>query len=839
MRPLPIDEILPSIRRTLETCPNALLTAAPGAGKTTRVPPAFLGASWLSGRKILLLEPRRLAARAAAYRMADELDEPVGETIGYRMRLDIKVGPKTRIEVVTEGILTRMLHQDPSLETHGLVLFDEFHERSLQADTGLTLCLEAQRLFRPDLRLLIMSATLDCGSVSDLLGQAPIITCEGRMCPVETRYLDRPLTEPLDRAVTQTIKRALAQDHGSLLVFLPGMATIRRVEAMLQDSKLGPSILIVPLHGELPQTTQDAAIRPAPHGSRKIVLATSIAETSLTIDGIRVVIDSGWLRLPRFDTRSGLTRLETIRVTKDAADQRRGRAGRLEPGICYRLWTEKEQAMLAAHRPPEILEADLTPLTLDLARWGTQDPEELSWLTPPPQNGISQAKELLTRLGAFSTDGRLTEHGRQMAELPLHPRLSHMLIQSRPLGLISLACEVAALLSERDILPAGRHDQNPDLRSRLDLIHGQHDSGGPPVNRATVERVRRTAQLWQRQLDDASERRTDDGRDRTQAVGLLLALAYPDRIAQRQAGRDSRYRLVNGRGAQFTGPNPLAAEPFLVVADLDGGTPWAQIHLAAPITREEIESLYRDQLVVEESVTWDKASGAVQACRRRKLGLVVTSEEAISNPDQSYILKAILHGISEVGLEALSFTKELHEWRARVMWIRRMEGPHADWPDLSNDALLTTLGTWLGPYLTGMTTLDRVKRLDLTPPLHALLTYAQHRRLDQLAPTHLIVPSGSRLRIDYAQPELPVLAVRLQEMFGCKETPRVADGKISVMLHLLSPAGRPVQVTQDLAGFWKRAYQDIRKELRGRYPKHHWPEDPLNAIPTAKAKRRS
>jgi ATP-dependent helicase HrpB len=839
MLPLPIDEILPSIRRALETCPNALLTAAPGAGKTTRVPLALLEASWLSGRKIVLLEPRRLAARAAAHRMAEEIHEHVGETVGYRMRLDTKVGPKTRIEVVTEGVLTRILHQDPSLEAYGMVLFDEFHERSLQADTGLALCLEAQRLFRPDLRLLVMSATLDCGSVSNLLGHTTIITCEGRMFPVETRYLDQPLTGHLDRDVTQTIKRSLAQDHGSLLVFLPGMATIRRVERMLLDAELESSIHIAPLHGELPQAMQDTAIRPAAHGSRKIVLATSIAETSLTIDGIRVVIDSGWLRLPRFDPRSGLTRLETVRITRDSADQRRGRAGRLEPGICYRLWTEKEQATLTAYHPPEILEADLAPLMLDLAQWGTLDPEELSWLTPPPRGGITQSKELLVRLGAFSTDGRLTQHGRQMAALPLHPRLSHMMIQSRPRGLTGLACEVAALLSERDILPGGRHYQNPDLRIRLDLIHGQHDSIGLPVNRATVERVKRTAQLWRRQFSAPSVKKNDYGHDRSQAVGVLLAMAYPDRIAQRQTGEDARYRLVNGRGAQFTGPNPLTAEPFLVVADLDGSTPWARINLAAPITREEIESLYRDQLVVEESVIWDKVSGAVRASRRQKLGAVVITSEAISEPDQVHILKAILHGIHQAGLESLSFTNELQKWRARVMWVRHIEGPHSDWPDLSNEALLKTLDTWLSPYLAGITTLDRVKRLDLTPPLQGLLTYKQHRRLDQLAPTHLVVPSGSRLRIDYEQPELPVLAVRLQEMFGCKETPRVANGKIPVMLHLLSPAGRPVQVTQDLAGFWKRAYHEVRKELRGRYPKHHWPEDPLNSIPTAKPKRRS
>jgi ATP-dependent helicase HrpB len=839
MLPLPIDEILPAIRRALATCPNALLTAAPGAGKTTRVPPAFLEASWLSGRKILLLEPRRLAARAAASRMAEELDERVGETVGYRMRLDTKVGPKTRIEVVTEGILTRMLHQDPSLDAYGMVLFDEFHERSLQADTGLALCLEAQRLFRPDLRLLVMSATLDCAAVSDLLGQAPIIACDGRMFPVEIRYLDQPLAGPLDRAVTQAITRSLRQDYGSVLAFLPGLAVIRRVERMLLDAELGSSIHIAPLHGELPQAMQDAAIRPAAPGSRKIVLATSIAETSLTIDGVRVVIDSGWLRLPRFDPRSGLTRLETVRVTKDAADQRRGRAGRLETGVCYRLWTEREQAALAPHRPPEILEADLAPLMLDLANWGTQDPDALSWLTPPPRGGISQSKELLTRLGALSVDGRLTEHGRRMAAFPLHPRLSHMLIRSGSLGLADLACEVAALLSERDILPEMPHHRNPDVRVRIDLLHGKDDTVRLTPHRATVERVKRTAQLWRRQIGKPAKETNNSGHDPSQTVGVLLALAYPDRIAQRQVGVDSRYRLVNGRGARFTEPTPMDSEPFLVVADLDGGTPWARIHLAAPIVREDIELLYHGQLVVEESVHWDERNDAVRASRRRKLGAVVTTEEAVTQPDEGHVIKALLYGIRHAGLECLSFTRELQEWQARVIWVRRTEPSCSDWPALSTEALLTTLDTWLTPYLTGITTLDRVKRLDLSPPLHALLTYEKQRRLDQLAPSHLVVPSGSRLRIDYAQGEVPVLAVRLQEMFGCKETPRVADGKIPVMLHLLSPAGRPVQVTQDLAGFWKRAYHEVRKELRGRYPKHHWPEDPLHSIPTARPKRRS
>ncbi len=837
MSRLPIEDVLPTLRRTLTEGRNALLTAAPGAGKTTRVPLALLDAPWLDGKTLLMLEPRRLAARAAAHRMATTLGESVGGTVGYRMRLDTKVGPKTRIEVVTEGILARLLQHDPALSGYAIVLFDEFHERSLQADTGLALCLESQRLFCPDLRLLVMSATLDCGPVSDLLGNAPVIACDGRMFPVETRYLDQPLSGHLDVAVVQSIRRSLAQDPGSLLVFLPGMAEIRRVERKLLDLNLGANILIAPLHGDLPQEAQDRAIAPTPPGTRKIVLATSIAETSLTIDGIRVVIDAGLLRVPRFDPRSGLTRLETIRVTQDSAEQRRGRAGRLEPGVCSRLWTSAEHQSLAPRRPPEMLAADLAPLLLELALWGTNNPAELSWLTPPPHGTVAQARELLTGLGAFNAEGQITAHGRQMAELPLHPRLAHMLLKAVPLQLGNLACELAALLSERDILRGPSGWRNADLRLRLDVLHGQHDhAAGATVDRAACQRVIRTADIWQRQLPRSSR---SDRQGSLDEVGLLLALAYPDRIAQRQRGNDARYLMANGRGALFANPDPLGSEDYLVIADLDGGTQWARIDLAAPVQLRELETLYADQIRVVDEVSWDDTAQVVHATRQRRLGQLILSEQGLSKPDPSLITTALLQGIRRTGLDRLAWTPELRQWRARVAFLRRIEGQESGWPDLSDEALLQTLDDWLGRYLSGLTTLDRVARLDLTQPLHALLSWEQSRQLERWAPTHLTVPSGSNVRVEYETPDLPILAVRLQEMFGCKDTPRLVDGKIPVMLHLLSPARRPVQITKDLSSFWKSAYREVKKELRGRYPKHSWPDDPLTAPPTAKAKRRT
>lgn len=837
MTELPIEQVLPELCGMLECRPSLLVTAEPGAGKTTRVPLALLKTAWMEGQKLLLLEPRRLAARAAAHYMARLLGESVGMTVGYRTRLDTKVGRTTRIEVVTEGILTRLLQHDPSLAGYGTVLFDEFHERSLQADLGLALALESQRLFRPDLRLVVMSATLNCAALSDLLGQAPILSCQGRNYPVETRYLDRRIAAPLEQVVVQTVRRALLQDGGSILVFLPGMAEIRRVERRLQEATLDPSITIAPLHGELPQEAQDLAIAPSAAGRRKVVLTTSIAETSLTIEGVRVVVDAGLLRIPRFDPRTGLTRLDTIRVTQDSAEQRRGRAGRLEPGVCYRLWTEADQQTLLPSRPPEILEADLAPLVLELALWGTHDPADLSWLDPPPTGATAQARSLLIQLAALDRKGKVTEHGRRVAELALHPRLAHMVLRGGEQRLGNLACNVAALLSERDLLRGPSGWRNADLRLRLDALERDHDpAGGAQYDRALGQRVHRVAAALQRRLSGAGQ---STGRKASQldSLGALLALAYPDRIAQRQPGGQGRYLLANGRGAQFASPDALATEEYLVIAGLDGTGQWARIDLAAPVRLEELESSCGPLIQTVDFIRWDERGGEVQARRQRRLGSLVLSDQGLSDPDPEQVSHALLDGIRRAGVANLPWTRELHQWRARVAFLRRIFGPESNWPDVSDQALSERLAVWLGPWLGRLTRWDQVQRLDLTGPLQSLLTREQQQWLDRLAPTHVTVPTGSRVHLDYEGNERPVLAVRLQELFGCRETPRVADGKVPIMIHLLSPAGRPVQVTNDLAGFWTTSYVAVRKELRGRYPKHHWPEDPLSATPTRRAKR--
>ena len=814
MDSLPVDEALPRLKQALQARNAAVLVAPPGAGKTTRVPLALLDAPWLAGRKIVMQEPRRLAARAAARRMAATLGEPVGETVGYRVRLDSKVGPRTRIEVVTDGLFLRMLQDDPSLDGIGCVIFDELHERGLETDLSFALVREAQSVFREDLRIVAMSATLDPGPVSDRLGGAAMIESAGRMFPVETRYLDREPAGRIEDTMASAIRRALSEQGGSALVFLPGVGEIRRVEERLQG--LGADVDIAPLYGDLSPAEQDRTIAPAPTGRRKVVLATSIAETSLTIEGVRIVIDCGLMRLPRFSPRSGMTRLETVRVSQASSDQRRGRAGRLEPGVCYRLWTEEAQRGLLPFTPPEILDADLAPLALELAAWGVADAASLPWLTPPPASSLATARALLADLGAVDGSGAITPHGRAMSRLGQHPRLAHLVLKGRALGQGKVAALIAAILGERDFLrlPPGQRDA--DLRHRVDIAL----AGRAP--RQLLETARRMTPRDAGKATDVS------------MTGALLALAYPDRIGRRRPGTAGRYLLSGGRGAALSEGDPMANEEFLTVADLDGATQEPRIFLAAPIMASEIEELYGERIVSEQVVHWSARDGAVLARQRRRLGALILEDKPLARPDPERLKAAMLDGVRQLGLGALPWSDDLARWRERIAFLRHHD---VAWPDLADAALLASLGEWLAPFLDGVSRRDHLTRVDLAAALKALVPWDRQRQLDSLAPTHIEVPSGSRIPVDYANPAEPTLSVRLQEMFGLTETPHVG-GRIPITIHLLSPARRPVQVTRDLASFWANGYRAVKSELKGRYPRHYWPDDPLVAEPTARARPR-
>jgi len=837
MNALPIDAILPSLRQALGERHEAVLEAPPGAGKTTRVPLALLDEPWLAGQGILMLEPRRLAARAAAERLAAELGEKVGETVGYRIRLDSKVGPKTRIEVVTEGILTRRLQDDPALEGVGLVIFDEFHERSLDADLALALTLNGRELLRDTpLKVLVMSATLEGERLSALLGEAPVVRSEGRMFPVELRW-GRPwqVGEFVEPRVVQTVLQALADEPGSLLVFLPGQAEIRRVAEQLGEALAGrDEVLLCPLHGELELSAQRAAIEPAPAGKRKVVLATNIAETSLTIDGVRVVVDAGLARVPRFDPGSGMTRLETQRISRASATQRAGRAGRLEPGVCYRLWSEAQHEQLPAYGTAEILQADLAGLALQLGRWGVA-PEELAWLDVPPVAAYAQARELLARLGALNDSGALNAHGQAMAELPAHPRIAHLLLRGQALGLGSLACDVAALLGERDILRGA----GADLHERTALLAGE--SAGNRASRGAVQRAKQLARQFRGYLRGKSSEAVADP-DHPRWLGALLAFAYPDRVARQRREGGGEYRLANGRAAQFGEPDALMKEPWLVVADLGSrqGQREERIYLAAALDAALFDSVLAEQVRVHDELDWDEREGVLRAERQRKVGELVLSSEALPGLDAEARSRALLGLVRRKGLELLPWTPELRQWQARVSLLRRLyleSKGESEWPDVGDAALLASLEDWLLPYLGKVSRLAHFANLELPGILHGLLPWPLPQRLDELAPRTLQVPSGSNIRLDYSEFP-PVLAVRLQELFGLADTPRIAGGRLAVKLHLLSPAQRPVQVTQDLANFWRSTYAEVKKDLKGRYPKHYWPDDPLIAEPTARAKPR-
>ncbi len=826
---LPILDLLPEILAALARRPQLILEAPPGAGKTTGLPPALLAAPWAKTGRILVLEPRRLAARAAAERMARQRGEAIGETIGYSLRLERRIGPKTRIECVTTGLFLRRLQADPALPGIAALLFDEFHERSLDADLALALALESQAVLRPDLRLIVMSATLEGIGLDRLLPEAERIASAGRSWPVQVQHLGEDPRSSLEDRLMAAIRLAFRDSpQGDILVFLPGQREIRRLEGRIARD-LGADIAYYPLHGELDLDRQEAAIRPDPQGRRRIVLASAIAETSLTLQGIAIVIDSGLRRWARFDPVTGLTRLMTGRVALANADQRLGRAGREGPGIGYRLWSRESERGLPAHPPAEILTADLAGFALELALWGTRDPAGLRLLDPPPAAHLAEARELLSQLGALAKDGKANAHGRAMAAFGLHPRLAHMILTAKAQGWGAIACAIAALLSERDILPDRGQMPDADLRQRLEAFRGKAGAS------ERMRRIRRQAEIWCRQIGLAWPESLEAV---MAATGRVLALAYPDRIA-RSRGRDGKFRLANGRGAALDPLDPLAREEFLAIASLGDGEREARIFLAAPLTLAEIEEDFADLILPRDRVEWDRQSAGVTARREWRLGELALREKPLRAIDGAAQSAALIAGIRELGLGALPWSPAALALRARVAFLRSLGDPGGDWPDWSDSALLADLETWLGPYLAGKTRIAHLADLDLHAILKAGLTRAQMHRLDDLAPSHVALPSGSRLPIDYAAENGPVLAVRLQEMFGLGETPRIAAGRVPLLLHLLSPAGRPVQVTRDLGGFWKTSYRAVRADLRGRYPRHDWPDDPATAQPTRRAKPRA
>jgi ATP-dependent helicase HrpB len=826
--PLPIDPALPELTRALRAANAAVLVAPPGAGKTTRVPLVLAAEPWAQGKKLLVLEPRRLAARAAAARMAATLREAVGASVGYRVRFGAKVSAATRIEVVTEGVFTRLVLDDPSLAGVAAVLFDEFHERSLDGDLGLALARGVQQGLRAELKLLVMSATLDGARVGKLLGHEPAIESAGRAFPVETRYLGRDPRLPIEPQVADAVARALRAEAGSLLVFLPGAAEIRRSEALLRERVGDGAIDIVPLHGALDADMQDRAIAPATPGRRKVVLATSIAETSLTIEGVRVVIDCGLARVPRYEPDVGLTRLETVRVSRASADQRRGRAGRTEPGVCYRLWDEPQTAALEPANRPEILAADLSGLVLDLAHWGVADPAQLAFLDPPPVPALAQAKALLGELHAIDRAGRITEEGRRLRELPLPPRLARMVVDAAAAGQAERAADIAVVLTER-----GLGGNDVDLGHRLDALRRDRSKRGNDA-RAMARRWAEIARANSSPL--AREPREPARGGEELSVGALLALAYPDRVAKNR-GAGGAFLLANGRGANVDAASALARAPFLAVAEITGTAAQGRIVLAAPLTLAEIEAQFADRIESRDEIAFDAASASLRARRLRRLGAIALTEQPLTVVADDASARMLAQGAARLGIERLPWTKPLRQWRDRVMFLRRAEGE--EWPDLSDAALAATAVDWLAPALAGKTALGELASDDFAHALQGLLPWTLRRRLDAEAPTHFTAPSGSSVPIDYEAQEGPKLAIRVQELFGLDRHPSIAAGCVPLVVELLSPAHRPVQVTRDLPGFWRGSYAAVKAEMKGRYPRHPWPDNPLSAVPTRRAKPRS
>ena len=819
--PLPIDDALPALTAALRSREAAVLVAPPGAGKTTRVPLVLIDEPWAADKKIIVLEPRRIAARAAAERMAKTLGEKVGDTVGLRVRFGSKVSKRTRIEVVTEGIFSRMILDDPELKGIAAVLFDEFHERSLDADLGLAFARDAQQGLREDLKLLVMSATLDGARVAKLLGDkilgdAPQIESQGRAFPVETRYLPREARAHIEPQVADAVMRALRADGGSILVFLPGQAEIRRTETLLAQRITEQGTDIVALYGALDPQVQDRAIAPSPPGRRKVVLATSIAETSLTIEGVRVVVDSGLARVPRYEPGVGLTRLETVRVSRAAADQRRGRAGRTEPGVCYRLGTEAEMASLEPYTRPEILSADLSSFALDLAQWGVADPSALTFLDPPPNAATTEARKLLTELGALDDDGRITDEGRALRALPLPPRLARMVVDAARDGAGETAAQIAVLVGER-----GLGGNDVDLTHRLDQFRRDRSR--------RADEARGMARRW---ADSASTRTKAAEQP---SVGALLALAYPDRIAKNRGGGQGAFLLANGRGAVLDPALSLAREPFIVAADLSGTAQQARILLAAPITLAEIEARFADRMAQRRDISVDPATLSLRARKARKLGAIALSEQIAPVEPSPETAALLASAIASAGLNRLPWSNHLSQWRDRVMFLRQSEGD--EWPDLSDAALGESVQEWLAPLLADKTALKEIGADEVSNAITEALPWAMRRRLDAEAPTHFEAPTGTHVPIDYEAEAGPTIGIRVQELFGLSRHPTIAGGRVPLVIELLSPAQRPVQVTKDLPGFWAGSYSAVKAEMRGRYPRHPWPDDPANAPPTRRVKR--
>ena len=818
----PINEIIPLLKTTLEKEPVIILQAPPGAGKSTVLPIQLLNEKWLGDKKIIMLEPRRLATRSVANRMASLLHESIGETIGYRIRFENKISKNTKIEVVTEGILTRMLQNDNALDNVGLIIFDEFHERSLNADLALALCYQVQQVLRNDLRILIMSATLDGAKLSSLLNNAPILTSEGRQYPVSIQYLNTDDKIYLHLRMANAIKKALRENSGDILAFLPGAGEILRTQQILEEDNA--EICVQPLYGDLSQQKQQEAILPHPQGKRKAVLATSIAETSLTIEGITVVIDSGFARSPRFDIQTGLTRLETIKVTKDAADQRTGRAGRLGPGTCYRLWSEGSHIHLISNRKPEILEADLAPLMLELGQWGIQNINELLWLTPPPVAAVSQAKELLTQLGALQNN-KITARGKEMLQMPTHPRLAHMLIEATHFeknnpkeNFKALATDIASILEERDPLSK---ETGADLSLRIELLRKFRTGERVNADKKVLDRIERLAQYWRKLLKIEPDNSAPD----VFKIGKLLATAYPERIAKRIDKTGLRYRLANGRIVKLNETDALAKEEWLAVAHLDAGANEGKIFLAAAFDSNDLFELAEER----QSVSWDKQRGMVVGIIEKRVGNLILETKALEKIDDAQRIQVICNVIRENGLKILNWSDTQEDLQARVLSLRAWR-TNDNWPDISNEHLLETLEEWLSPYLLKTNKLTELQKLDFTQILHSILPWELSQRIDKLAPSKMEVPTGSMIKLNYFNDGSKIeMAVRLQEVFGLFETPTVNEGMNKIVLHLLSPGYKPVQITQDLKSFWNKTYFEVRKDLLSRYPKHHWPENPLTA----------